>query len=123
MIKVSVDPEIMKNALSGLVEQLKSKIDRDYIRAVCKEQYGIETIEHVEHKDGNVVIIDDQVACRLDLEVRFPMSIFITNEENSNRTSSENNEEPEEIEDLDLLEDTEEENAQLPPIDMDDMKL
>lgn len=122
MIKVSLDPKVMESALSALVDQLKSKIDRDYIETVCKEQYGIEKIEGVEHKEGNVVAINDQVGCRLDFEVRFPMSIFVTDEENSNSTLSENNEEPLELDEIELLESNGEANTELPPIDMDNMK-
>jgi hypothetical protein len=117
MIKMSMDPKVMKSALSGLVDQLKSKIDLNYVKTACKEQYGIETIEGVEHKDGDVVVINDQVACRLDFEVRFPMSIFITNGENSNSTLSETNEESLELDDLELLESNGEAHTELPPID------
>jgi hypothetical protein len=117
MIKISMDPKVMKSALSGLVDQLKSKIDLNYVKTACKEQYGIETIEGVEHKDGDVVVINDQVACRLDFEVRFPMSIFITNGENSNSTLSETNEESLELDDLELLESNGEAHTELPPID------
>jgi hypothetical protein len=117
MIKISMDPKVMKSALSGLVDQLKSKIDLNYVKTACKEQYGIETLEGVEHKDGDVVVINDQVACRLDFEVRFPMSVFITNGENSNSTLSETNEESLELDDLELLESNGEAHTELPPIE------
>ena len=117
MINVTIDHQVMKSALNGIVDQLKSKIDRDYIETVCKEQYGIETIDHVEHKDGDVVVVKDQVAVRLDFEIRFPMSVFFTNGENSNSSVSEKKEEFSELDDIELLESNEEECTELPPID------
>ena len=63
-------------------------------------KYGIETIDGIEYKDANVVVIENKVACKLDLEVRFPMSILISTRENSNNTLLENNNIPEEFDDL-----------------------
>jgi len=107
MIKVSIDRKIMKSVMSGVANQIKSKIDLDQVKKLCKKQYGIETINGVEHKDANIVVIKNQVACRLDLEVRFPMSILISTREDSNSTSSDNNYIPEEFADT--------------PEDLDDM--
>jgi len=117
MINVTIDHQVMKNALNEMIDHLKSKIDRNYIKTVCREQYGIETIDGVEHKDGNVVVIDDQVAVRLDFEVRFPMSVVITNGENSNSSVSEDNEEFLETDDIEFLDSNGEDSTELPPID------
>jgi hypothetical protein len=95
MIKVSIDRKIMKSVMSGVANQIKSKIDLDQVKKLCKKQYGIETINGVEHKDANMVVIKNQVACRLDLKVRFPMSILISTRGDSNSLSSDNNYLPE----------------------------
>jgi hypothetical protein len=100
MINVSLDPQVMKSVINDMVKQLASKIDKDYVQTVCKEQYGIETITGIEHKDGDVVVIKDGVACKLDFEVRFPMSVYITNGENPTRTLSENHDEESDLEDI-----------------------
>ena len=70
-----------------MVKQLASKVDNNYVQQICKEQYGIETITGIEHKDGEVVVIKDGVACKLDFEVRFPISVYITNGEDSSTSS------------------------------------
>ena len=110
MIKVSIDRKVMKSVMNGVADQIKSKIDLNQVKKLCKKQYGIETIGGIEYKDANIVVIENQVACRLDLEVRFPMSILISTKENSNSTFSENDFIPEEFADVpedldDLLED------------------
>ena len=92
MIKVSIDRQVMQNVMSGVADQLKNKIDLNlnHVKKLCRERYGIETIVGVENKDANIVVFKDQIACRLDFEVRFPMSILITTKENSNSTLPEN---------------------------------
>ena len=112
MINVSLDSQVMKSVIDNMVKQLASKIDKDYVQTVCKEQYGIETITGIEHKDGEVVIIKDGVACKLDFEVRFPISVYITNgEDSSNSSLSENDDEQVDLEDIqfdDELQETDE---------------
>jgi len=99
MIKVSIDRQVMQSVMSGVADQIKSKIDLNYVKKICKKLYGIETIKDVEHKDANIVVIENQVGCKLDLEVRFSMSIFISTKENSNSILPENNYIPEEFAD------------------------
>ena len=87
MIKVSIDRQVMQNVMSGVADQLKNKIDLNlnHVKKLCKERYGIDTIVGVENKDANIMVFKDQIACKLDFEVRFPMSILITTKEKANQ--------------------------------------
>ena len=117
MIKISIDHQMMQSILNGLVDQVKSKIDlnMNYVKKRCKEKYGIEKIEGIEHKDGNVVVYKDQIACKLTYEVRFPISVLITAKKKTNSSPSQNNEMRTEIDDLtEELEDILEEVAPMP---------
>ncbi|MGD8990506.1 MAG: hypothetical protein PVI00_03535 [Desulfobacterales bacterium] len=102
MIKVFIDDQIMQSILSGLFDQVKSKIDLNlnYLKKRCQEKYGIEKIEGVEHKDGNIVVYKDQIACQLNYEVRFPVSVLITTREKINSSVSPNDVRPSEIDGL-----------------------
>jgi hypothetical protein len=117
MINVSLDPHVMKSVMNDMVKQLASKVDNNYVQQICKEQYGIETITGIEHKDGEVVVIKDGFACKLDFEVRFPVSVCITNGEDSSISSlSENDDEQVDLEDIqfdDELQETDEGLAEL----------
>ncbi len=92
MIKVTIDRQVMQNVMSGVADQLKNKIDLNlnHVKKLCKERYGIDTIVGVENKDANIMVFKDQIACKLDFEVRFPMSILITTKENSKYALPEN---------------------------------
>lgn len=83
MINVSIDTHTVKEAKRELINQLKSKINQADIETVCRERYGIESIEACECTDGDIVIDNNQVAYKLDFEVRFPVSILINNGENN----------------------------------------
>ena len=100
MIKVSIDRQVMKSAMSGVADQIKSKVDLNRVKKICKKLYGIESIEGFEHKDADIVAIENQVGCKLDLEVRFSMSIFISTKENSDSSLPVNNNIPKELDDI-----------------------
>jgi hypothetical protein len=100
MIKVSIDRQVMKSVMSGVADQIKSKIDLNRVKKICKKLYGIESIEGFEHKDADIVAIENQVGCKLDLEVRFSMSIFISTKENSDSSLPVNNIIPKELDDI-----------------------
>lgn len=126
MIKVFIDNQTMQSIFSGLVDQVKSKIDfnMDYLKKRCKEKYGIEKIEGVEHKDGNIVIYKDKIGCLLNYEVRFPMSVLITTKHNVDMALSQNNDIPAEIDEMPQeFDDLMEELDDIPPeLDLDDLE-
>ncbi len=97
MIRVSIERQVMQSIMSGVADQIKSKIDLNRVKKICKKLYGIETIKDFEHKDANIVAIENQVGCKLDLEVRSSMSIFISTNENSDSSLPANNNKPKEL--------------------------
>ena len=125
MIKVSIDRKVMQKVMSGVADQLKNKIDLNlnHVKKLCKERYGIETIVGVENRDAKIVVFKDQIACRLDFEVRFPMSILITSKENSNSTLPENDDMRADIDDFPAeLDDIMADELDDIPEELDDMR-
>ena len=124
MINVSLDTQTVEEAKREVINQLKSKINQACIEAVCREQYGIETITGYECKNGDIVIDHDNVAFKVDFEVRFPVSFLINNVGDTSSTLSgadsalsEFDKELEEIEPEEITEGIDEE---LPDIDLKD---
>ena len=124
MINVTIDTHTVEEAKREVINQLKSKINQAYVEEVCLEQYGIEKIEGCECKDGDIVIDNDQVAFKLDFEVRFPISMLINNGENTATTLSEDDDVLSEIEigleELESEEINEAIDEELPDIDLKD---
>ena len=89
MIDVSIDTQTVEEVKRELINKLKSKIQQTQIETVCREKYDIESIDGCECTDGDIVIENNQVAFKLDYEVRFPVSILINIGENNATKSSE----------------------------------
>jgi hypothetical protein len=83
MLNVSIDTHTIEEVKRELINQLQSKINQAHLETVCREQYGIESIKGYEYVDGDIVIDKNQVAFKLDFEVRFPVSILIDKGENN----------------------------------------
>ena len=124
MINVSLDTQTVEEAKREVINQLKSKINQACIEAVCREQYGVDTIEGYEYKNGDIVIDNDQVAFRLDFEVRFPVSFLINNVGDTSSTMSEADgavsEFDKELEEIEVEEIAEGIDEELPDIDLKD---
>ena len=94
MSTITVDTHVVENAKRELIEKLKSNIDLDQVKATCNEQYGIEMVEGIDLKNGDIVSHNNQVAYRLDFDIRFSMFMLIDNEGNCINTSLKKNDEP-----------------------------
>lgn len=124
MINASIGTQTVEEAKREVINQLKSKINQACLEAVCREQYGIETIAGYECKNGDIVIDNDHVAFKLDFEVRFPVSILINNDGNTTTTLTEADdallEFDKELEEIEPEEITEGIDEELPDIDLKD---
>ena len=86
------------------------KVDVDNNPEVA-QKYGIRNIPTILFiKDGEVVVIKDGVACRLDFEVSFPVSVCITDGEDSTSSLPENAGEQFDLEDIQFDDEIEEPN-------------
>lgn len=124
MVNVSIDTQTIEEAKREVINQLIPKINQACVEAVCREQYGIETITGYECKDGDIVIDNDHVAFKLDFEVRFPVSILINNGGNGSATLSGADELLSEfdagLEEIEPEEFTDKIDEELPDIDLKD---
>jgi len=102
MINISIDPQVMKNAVTSIIDQLVPRIDVDQLHSICKERYGIEKLNGIEHKGGDVVVIDNKVVCRLDFEVCFPVSVYMCSGGNIASEASTEDNDGAELEDIDF---------------------
>ena len=124
MINVSLDTQTVEEAKREVINQLESKINQACLEAVCREQYGIETIAGYECKNGDIVIDNDNVTFQLDFEVRFPVSFLINNGGDASNTLSEADgalsEFDKELEELGVEEIAEGIDEELPDINLKD---
>jgi hypothetical protein len=94
MSTITIGTQVVAEAKRELIEKLKSNIDLDQVKAICREQYGIEMIEGIDLNHGDIVIHNAQVAYKLDFGIRFSISVLIDKEGNCISTSIKSNNEP-----------------------------
>jgi hypothetical protein len=78
MSEMSVERQMMVDTIHELIEKLKNYIiDLEQVRAVCKEQHGIGTVENIDFDNCDSISYKDNIASKLDLTISFCLSILI----------------------------------------------
>jgi uncharacterized protein YjbI with pentapeptide repeats len=70
-------PDVIEEAILDLIENLKSNIQFDLIKAICKQQNLLDTIDKFDFKNGDIVTHDDQVAFKLDYNISYNLSLLL----------------------------------------------
>jgi hypothetical protein len=73
----AVNPDMIEKAVIDLIEKVKSSIQLDQVKAICKHQHGIETIDKIDFKHGDIVTHNGQVAFKLDFKISHNFSILL----------------------------------------------
>jgi len=97
MVRINVGEKAFEKAKQQVIEQIKSNIDSDYLRKLCLEKYGIRNLGSLEYKQGDIVMDGDEVAFKLDFEIRLPVSFLISGKENSTNSLTQSDAEPIEV--------------------------
>ena len=74
---ITVGEHVIGDSIRELIEKIKSNIDLEQVRAVCKEQHGIETVENIDFEKRDIVNYKGKIAFKLDLKISFDLSILI----------------------------------------------
>jgi histidyl-tRNA synthetase len=72
-----LDKTDLKMAVIDLIEKVKSNIQLDQVKAICKNQHGIEKIDKIDCIDGDIVTHNDQVAFKLDFKISYNLSLLL----------------------------------------------
>ena len=74
---ISIDNAMIEDAFHQLIDKIRSNISEDQIKAICKEQHGIDKIERVDFEKGNLVSHESQVSIKLDFKISHTLSLLI----------------------------------------------
>jgi hypothetical protein len=72
-----VNDDLVKNAVHDLFEKVKSDIRFDQIKAICKYQNGINTIDEIHFEHGEIVTRDDKAAFKLNFKISCKCCVLI----------------------------------------------
>ena len=73
----AIDPDMMDKAVVDMVENVKSNIPLDLVKAIYKHKHGIENIEKIDFENGDLVTHNDRVAFKLDFKISHKFSLLI----------------------------------------------
>jgi uncharacterized protein YjbI with pentapeptide repeats len=73
----AVDSAIIEAAINDLMEKLKSNIQLDQLKAICKQQGFIESIDKIDFKKGDLVMYDGQVAFKLNFNITHNFGLLV----------------------------------------------
>jgi hypothetical protein len=76
----AVNPGMIEEAVTDLIEKLKSKIQFDHVKKLCAHKHFIESIDKIDFTNGNIVIHDGKVAFKLDFNITYNLSLLLDRE-------------------------------------------
>ena len=73
----AVNPNMLEKAVADLIEKVKSDIQLEQVKAICKNHHGIEKIDNIDCTHGDIVTHKDQVAFKLDFKISYNLSLLL----------------------------------------------
>lgn len=70
------DSEIIKTSEKELIDAITGDLDWQVIEQLFREKYHLRLQDEVEYKRGDMVVHNDQIAYRLDFEVKVTLSVL-----------------------------------------------
>jgi uncharacterized protein YjbI with pentapeptide repeats len=74
---ITIDQDMLAGAFRELIDKIRSNINDDQLKAICKAHQGVESIENIDFAKGDIVTHNDQVAIKLDFKISYIMSLLI----------------------------------------------
>lgn len=74
---IAIEQALLEEALRGLIDKIRSNVSDDQVKAIFKEQYGIEKIDGINFERGDVVSLSEQVSFKLDYQISCTLSLLI----------------------------------------------
>jgi hypothetical protein len=68
---------MIEEAVIDLIEKVKSNIQLDQVKAICKHQHGIGKIDKIDFEHGDIVTHNGQVAFKLDFKISYNLSLLL----------------------------------------------
>ncbi len=71
------DSEIIKNGEQELIDAITADLDWGAIEEVFLKEHNLGIEEDIEYKSGDIVAVDNQIAYKLEFEVKVNLSVLI----------------------------------------------
>ncbi|MCF8092734.1 MAG: hypothetical protein K9K40_09775 [Desulfotignum sp.] len=72
------DPQSIQESERELIDTINAEIDWDVIKLLLMEKQVLNLKNQVDYKSGDLVVYDNQIAYKLDFEIKLPMSVIFS---------------------------------------------
>ncbi|MEJ2114188.1 MAG: pentapeptide repeat-containing protein [Flavobacteriaceae bacterium] len=73
----AVKPDMIEKSIGDLIDKLKSNIQFEQIKALCKDQHGLGKIDKIDITQGDIVIHDGELAFKFDCRISHNLSLLL----------------------------------------------
>lgn len=76
------NPEVIKSGEKELIDAINADLDWGAIEETFRKEHKLGIEEDVEYKTGDIIVLDSQVAYKLEFEVKVMLSVLVDREGN-----------------------------------------
>jgi uncharacterized protein YjbI with pentapeptide repeats len=73
----AVNQDTIEKAIGDLINKVKSNVQLDKVKTLCKHQHGLEKIDKIDISQGDIVTHNGQIAFKLDLKISYNLSLLL----------------------------------------------
>ena len=73
----AVKPDTIEKAIGDLIDKVKSNVQLDQVKTLCKHQHGIEKIDKIDITQADIVTHNGQIAFKLDFKISYNLSLIL----------------------------------------------
>jgi uncharacterized protein YjbI with pentapeptide repeats len=73
----AVNQDTIEKAIGDLIDKVKSNVQLDQVKSLCKHQHGLEKIDEIDISQGDIVTHNGQIAFKLDFKISYNLSLLL----------------------------------------------
>ncbi|MBU1052794.1 MAG: hypothetical protein KKC46_03060 [Proteobacteria bacterium] len=75
-----IDKEVIRNGEQDLIDSINGDLDWGTVEEIFKQQHRMDIGDDIEYKHGDIVVYNDQVAYRLEFDVKVNFTVLLDRE-------------------------------------------
>jgi len=73
----AVNQDTIEKAIGDLIDKVKSNVQLDQVKTLCKRQRGLEKIDEIDISQADIVTYNGQIAFKLDFKISYNLSLLL----------------------------------------------
>jgi uncharacterized protein YjbI with pentapeptide repeats len=73
----AVNQDTIEKAIGDLIDKIKSNVQLDQVKTLCRHQHGLEKIDKIDISRGDIVTHNGQLAFKLDFKISYNLSLLL----------------------------------------------